>query len=77
MVDLTHDAQRLTASGGFATFLYRGYDLTANKQSPRTLVLLMICAVLPVSAFAVESKGTDGVVVKLSLIHISEPTRPY
>src|SRR5579872_2469001 len=35
-----------------------------NKQSPRTLVLLMLCTVLPVSAFAVESKGTDGVVVK-------------
>jgi len=38
--------------------------LTANKQSPRTLVLLVLCAVLPVCVFAVESKGTDGVIVK-------------
>ncbi|MFZ3333875.1 MAG: carboxylesterase family protein, partial [Candidatus Acidiferrales bacterium] len=64
MVDLTHDAQRLIASGGFATYLCGGYNLTANELSPRTLFLLMLCAVLPVSAFAVESKGTDGVVVK-------------
>jgi len=38
--------------------------LTVNKQLLRTLVLLILCAVHPVSTFAVESKGTDGVVVK-------------
>lgn len=38
--------------------------MTANKQSLRTVVLLMICAVLSIAAFAVQSKGTGGVVVK-------------
>ena len=35
-----------------------------NRKSPRTLILLVLCAVLPVRVFAVESKGADGVVVK-------------
>jgi para-nitrobenzyl esterase len=37
-----------------------------NQQSLRTLVLLMLCAGLSIPAFAVESKGADGVVVKTS-----------
>ena len=41
--------------------------MSANKQSPSSLVLLTLCAVVSITAFAVESKGTDGVVVKTAL----------
>jgi Carboxylesterase family len=41
-----------------------GYRLTVNKKWTRSLVLLMVCAVVSISAFAVQSKGTDAVVVK-------------
>ncbi len=40
--------------------------MSANKQSLRTLCLTILCAVFSIAAFAVKSKGTDGVVVKTS-----------
>ena len=78
-----------TASGSFARAETRR-DADADERDfqtdPRrarwTLAFLLVCLSLSFVAFAFK-RGEDGllspmrVVEKLSLIHISEPTRPY
>ena len=64
----------LFLAGGLI-FLCAAVDNLARM--PISLALLVIGAGLAAWAGTPETGSRDGVILNLSLIHISEPTRPY